>query len=81
VPNEDEFDTSQLGYKAYKCHICSWVHAALPLAVVVQQGEYAGYYKCFRCRAPSSEFVPAQAGDAPKGSTIQGVYVPGAWED
>ena len=97
MPNEDQFDTSQLGYKAYKCHKCGWVHAAIPDAVAQEQVKAANtwcaskgepqsetierYMRCFRCGAPTSGFVPAQADDAPTGSTIQGVVVPGAWED
>ena len=73
-------NTERFGYKEYKCNRCGWVHAALPRAVVQQNPDYGSYYKCFKCGAPSVGFVPAQAEDAPTGSTIQGVYVPGAWE-
>jgi hypothetical protein len=73
-------NTEKHGYKECKCNRCGWVHAALPLPVVQQNPDYAGYHKCFKCGAPSDGFVPAHAKDAPTGSTIQGVYVPGAWE-
>ena len=73
--------TESLGYKEYKCPKCSWVHAAIPLAVVQQNPEYYGYYKCFRCGAPSDGFVPAEPADAPDGCTLQPVVVPGAWDD
>jgi DNA-directed RNA polymerase subunit RPC12/RpoP len=97
VQSKDEFDTSRLGYKAYKCHKCSWVHAAIPASVALEQVRLANawcaskgepeteeitrYLRCARCGAPTSEFVPAGQGDAPTGSTIQGVVVPGAWDD
>lgn len=29
------------------------------------------YLHCFRCGAPSSNFVPALSGDAPSGATLQ----------
>lgn len=35
------------------------------------------YFKCSRCAAPSSDFVPAAPGDAPMLSTLDGVVVPG----
>lgn len=35
--------------------------------------------EAFRCGAPTSEFVLALQGDAPMGSAIQGVVVPGTW--
>jgi rubredoxin len=72
--------TERLGYKAYKCNQCAWVHAALPIEVVSQQVGHDDYSKCFRCGAPAKAFVPAETGDAPTGSTIQGVYVPGVWD-
>ncbi|MFM1907425.1 MAG: hypothetical protein RLZZ591_1102 [Pseudomonadota bacterium] len=75
------FDTEKLGYKKYKCNKCGWVHAALPLEVVRQQAAEGKYAKCFRCGAPSAGLVPAQEGDVQRGATIQGVYVPGAWDD
>jgi len=73
--------TEQLGYKAYKWPKCGWVHAAIPRAVLQQIEGYEQHNKCARCGAPSDIFVPAVSGDAPLGSTIQGVYVPGAWDD
>jgi rubredoxin len=82
-----------MSYKEYKCQKCGWVHAAIPLAQAQAQVQsvnawLAGkqepqtetierYLKCFRCGAPSAQFVPALLGDAPLGSTIQGVVVPG----
>lgn len=74
-------DTDKLGYKKYKCSKCGWVDAALPLAAVQQQVETGKYAQCFRCGAPSSGFVPAEDRDVPMGSTMQGIYVPGAWDD
>jgi hypothetical protein len=90
-------DTTPLGYKAYKCHKCSWVHAAIPDSAAKEQAQAANawcaskgeppaetierYMRCFRCGASTSGFVPAGQDDAPTGSTIQGVVVPGAWED
>lgn len=74
-------NTEPLGYKKYNCNKCGWVHAALPLAAVQQQVEAGKYAKCFRCGAPSAGFVPADEGDVPTGSTMQGIYVPGAWDD
>lgn len=74
-------NTEPLGYKEFKCNKCGWVHAALPLAAVQVEVEASGYSKCFRCGAPSAGFVPAQEGDVHRGATIQGVYVPGAWDD
>lgn len=74
--------TEALGYKKYKCPRCGWVHAAVPLQVARQNPEVtARYLRCFRCGESSSSFVPAETGDVPKGSTIQGVYVPGVWDD
>jgi hypothetical protein len=84
-----------VSYKEYKCPRCGWVHAAIPLAAAQEQvqsvnvwhaskgepltADVARYMRCFRCGAPTADFVPAQPGDAPTGSTIQGVVVPGAW--
>lgn len=76
-----DVSTEQLGYKEYKCPRCRWVHAALPLSSVQAEVEAGGYSKCFRCGAPSAAFVPAQEGDVHRGATIQGVYVPGVWDD
>lgn len=73
-------DTVRLGYKAYKYNKCAWVHAALPIEFVNQRVGHDDYFKCFRCGAPENAFVPAEAGDVPTRSTIQGVYLPGAWE-
>lgn len=85
-----------MNYKAYKCPRCGWVHAAIPLTAAQEQvqnvntwlaskGEpetedLARYARCSRCGAPTADFVPALPGEAPTGSTIQGVVVPGAWE-
>jgi|GEM_PF-2178260 len=87
---------TKMSYKEFKCPKCGWVHAAISRAEaeaqVASANEYdaAGgrpqtnsiehYLRCFRCGAPTSGFVPAAPGDAPTGSTIQGVVVPGAWE-
>lgn len=89
-------NTAELGYKEYKCLKCGWVHAAIPLSAAQEQvrsvnswhaskGEpqtedLTRYTRCFRCGAPTADFVPALPDDAPIGSTIQGVVVPGAWE-
>jgi DNA-directed RNA polymerase subunit RPC12/RpoP len=72
-------DTEKLGYKEYKCNLCGWVHAALPLRVVEPDMYNVQYYKCFRCGAPSAGFVPAEPDESMTGSTMQGVFVPGAW--
>lgn len=84
-----------VNHKEYKCQRCGWVHAAIPLAAAQEQvqsvndwhasksepetEDIARYMRCFSCKAPTSEFVPALPGDAPMGSTIQGVVVPGVW--
>ena len=84
-----------MNYKEYKCPKCGWVHAAIPLEVAHEQvqrandwhvskgesqtADVARYLRCFRCGASTADFVPAQPGEAPTGSTIQGVVVPGAW--
>jgi rubredoxin len=50
------------------------------LAEKVPRGQIATvdrYFKCSRCGAPSSDFVPAAPGDAPMLSTLCGVVVPG----
>ena len=65
------------GYKEYKCNRCGWVHAALPVQAIYEVTEM--YLRCFSCKASSGGFVPAEPGDAPKGCTLQPVYVPGAW--
>lgn len=85
-----------MNYKEYKCPKCGWVHAAIPLADAKAQvtsanaydaskgrsqtASLAHYLRCFQCGAPTSNFVPADPDDAPTGSTIQGVVVPGVWE-
>jgi rubredoxin len=57
--------TERLGYKAYKCNVCGWVHAAIPLAMAQQSAaDLASYRKCFRCGADTAGFVPAKSGDA-----------------
>ena len=73
-------DTEKLGYKEYKCNKCGWVHAALPLADVVPDLFNVKYCRCFLCGAVSRWFVPAEPNNAPAGSQLQSVYVPGAWE-
>jgi hypothetical protein len=35
------------------------------------------YKQCFRCGAPSTDFVPALEGDVPSGCTIQSIIAPG----
>lgn len=50
------------------------------LAGKEQRGQSAtvdSYFKCSRCGASSSDFVPAEPGDAPMLSTLPGVVVPG----
>jgi rubredoxin len=80
--------------KEYKCTKCGWVHVAIPRTVaeksIADGNAYARtqgdnrvmtidrYLRCFRCGAPSTGFIPAKPGDAPLGSTIQAVVVPGA---
>jgi hypothetical protein len=34
------------------------------------------YLRCFRCRAPSADFVQANPGDSPTLATLQAVIVP-----
>jgi rubredoxin len=86
----------QLNHKSYKCPKCGWVHAAIPLASAQKQvqtvnewhvskgepatQEIASYMHCFKCGAPTIDFVPALPGDVPFGTTIQAAVVPGAWE-
>lgn len=85
-----------VNYKPYKCLHCGWVHSAIPLAAAQEQvarvndwhasrGEpttesTARYFHCFKCGAPSADFVLALPGDAPTGSTMQGVVVPGVFD-
>lgn len=69
------------GYKEYKCAKCSWVHAAIPQSAVPRDGDVSGYFRCFHCRAPSCEFVPAEASDATDGCSLQPIVVAGAWGD
>jgi len=73
-------NAGELGYKPYKCPKCGWVHAAIPLAVAKQNTDYAGYHSCYNCNQPAWSFVPAEAGDAPDGCTLQPVVVSGVWE-
>lgn len=70
----------QTGYKEYKCAQCGWVHAAIPQRAVPEDADLASYLRCFNCRASSSGFVPADVDDAPAGSSLQPVVVPGVWE-
>ena len=85
-----------LNYKPYKCIRCGWVHSATPLEIAQEQvrtvnawlaakGEpestaISSYMNCFQCGATTDEFVPALPGDAPTGSTTQGIVVPGAFD-
>lgn len=73
-----------MSYKEYKCPHCGRVHAAIRVADaeadVGANGDISAYYRCFGCRAPSSNFLPAKPGDAPDGCTLTPVVVPGAWE-
>lgn len=74
-----------------KCPNCGWVHAAISMEEARAAVDVANAYpakgtpkratlfpclRCFRCGRSSSQFVLAQPGDAPTGSTIQGVTVP-----
>ncbi len=68
--------TEKPGYREYKCPNCGWVHAARPIAAITEAT--VRYLRCFRCGEFSSGFVPAAEGDAPLGSTMQCIYVPGA---
>lgn len=93
--NLDERDLL-VNYKPYKCIRCGWVHSAITLEVAQEQvrtvnawlatkGEpesaaISTYMRCFHCGAPTDEFIPAKPGDAPTGSTAQGVVVPGAFD-
>lgn len=70
----------QTGYKEYKCPQCGWVHAVIPQRAVPMVADIASYLRCFNCGASSSGFVPAAADDAPDGSSLQPVVVPGVWE-
>jgi hypothetical protein len=74
-------NTSELGYKEYKCHHCGWVHAAIPLQAVPDGADMQMYQRCFSCRGTTAFFLPASAGDAPDGCTLQPVVVPGVWDD
>ncbi|RDK09146.1 hypothetical protein DN412_17040 [Cupriavidus lacunae] len=83
-------------YKTFKCPACGWVHVAIPLSVAEAQICVANSYlaseglartetlenysRCFRCKASSATFVPAEKGDAPAGATLQAVVVPGAYQ-
>lgn len=86
-----------MSHKQYKCHQCRWVHAAIPLSAAQAQvqavngwhaskrepetEDMASYMCCFKCGAPSANFVPAMPGDVPFGATIQGAVVPGVFDD
>lgn len=74
-----------MSYKEYKCPKCGWVHAAIPRSAALEQAGsqevYAQYFRCFQCGAPTDDFIPALPDDAPLGCTIQGVVVPGVFED
>lgn len=79
-------------FKTMKCPACGWCHAAIPLADAeksvrdgnayqASKGEPENvsidwYLKCFRCGAPTSNFVPAMPGDVPPLATLQPVVVP-----
>ena len=62
-----------------KCDKCGWVHVAISLEAAREYAKttdvLAGYFRCFRCGSPSRSFVPAGAGDAPDGCTLQAVVV------
>jgi DNA-directed RNA polymerase subunit RPC12/RpoP len=59
-------------YRELKCARCGWVHMAVPAQVArASGGDVERYLRCYRCGAPSEEFVPALADDAPTGCTLQ----------
>ena len=78
-------------YKCYACgrvhFTMSLTDAEAHVAMVNEQlsgnerrGQIAtveSYFKCSRCGAPSSDFIPAAPGDAPMLSTLSGVVVSG----
>lgn len=90
--NKDIDELKAMKYKEYKCVKCGWVHAAIPLADAQSAIDAANaarvrqwlpinagieqYLKCFGCGASTKGFIPAEAGDAPRGSTLQAVVVP-----
>lgn len=64
-------------YREMKCARCGWVHVAIPRAVAEESGgDIERYLHCFRCGRPTSQFVPAEPGDAPLGCTIQACVMP-----
>ena len=62
-------------YVEVKCPRCGWVHAAIPLSEVSLDA-LEDCMKCYRCGAPSREFVLAGPDDAPVGCTLQPVLTP-----
>lgn len=42
----------------------------------IPESDRVAIRECFSCGAPASEFVPAQAGDAPIGSTLTPIILP-----
>lgn len=62
----------------YKCKRCGRVHVVLGQAQVmlIPEADRVAIRKCFSCGAPASEFVPAQPGDAPIGSTMTPIVLP-----
>jgi len=75
-------------HNEWKCK-CGWVHAEVSmeeaLANVRRNGLtgtvegrdlLARYMSCFRCGAPTSEFVPAEPGDLPPLANMSPVVIP-----
>ena len=62
-----------------KCDKCGWVHVAISSAAAREYAKTVdvleGYFRCFRCGSPSSNFFPAEGNDAPDGCTLQAVVV------
>ena len=65
-----------------KCLKCGWVHVAIPMDVAREhsdtEDDMQRYLECFRCGAPTFDFVPALEGDAPVGCTLQAVVLTGS---
>lgn len=69
-------------YPEVKCPKCGWVHVEIPVEVARQYASnddeaLARFFKCFRCDAPTHDFLPSQPGDVPVGATLQAVVLHG----
>lgn len=83
--------TSTHSYPFAKCHVCGWLHVAVPAADAraetadtnagfeqageARRAKYESFLHCSRCRADSAKFLPAAESDAPSGVTLQSVVV------